>query len=71
MQAFDSKTSRWIPLKSTREYKRKKQLLRNAWIIIGLLMWNAPLSAVLVLALLGTFLSFMFLDESQYSFQVK
>lgn len=48
----------------TRKYRKKKQIVRDIWIVSGLLMINAPLGAVCALALLTTFIGLMILDET-------
>ena len=68
MYIYDETNNRWIPLRQTAEYKKKKKLVRDAWIIVGLLMIGLPLSFVMALGLVTTFVSFMFLDESIYSY---
>ena len=50
----------------TKNYKRKRCIVRNCWIVGGALAAiNATLSVVLAIGLATTFLSFMLLDESQ------
>ena len=71
MYAYDSKNDRWIPLRTTGEYKAKKRWVRNLWTGACMVMPWLPLSGILTLALLLTFVSFMILDESNYSFEVK
>ncbi|MDH5325429.1 MAG: hypothetical protein OEZ68_15050 [Gammaproteobacteria bacterium] len=71
MYAFDAKTNNWIPLKTTHEYQVKRRRLRDAWIIGGCFLPLLPLWGILVAALLGAFLSFMVLDETRYSFEVR
>ncbi|MCI0505064.1 MAG: hypothetical protein L0Z73_03040 [Gammaproteobacteria bacterium] len=67
MYVYDETNNRWIPLRHTVEYIKKKKLVRDAWIVVGIVMGGLPLPFAVVLALLTTFLSFMFLDESSYS----
>ena len=67
MYIYDENKNEWIPLRSTIQYKKKKKFVRDTWIIVGILMCGLPVSIVMVLALLTTFLSFMLLDESIYS----
>lgn len=66
MPIYDQRKNRWISLRETAQYRHKKKLVRDAWIIVGIFMWTLPLAAICVLALLTTFLSFSFLDESAY-----
>ncbi|WP_455201709.1 hypothetical protein [Kaarinaea lacus] len=67
MYIYDENKNEWIPLRTTAQYKQKKKFVRDAWIVIGILMCGLPASIVMVLALLTTFLSFMLLDESIYT----
>ena len=67
MYIYDENKNEWISLRTTAQYKKKKKYVRDAWIIVGVLMCSLPASIVMVLALLTTFLSFMLLDESIYS----
>ncbi len=48
----------------TRKYSKKKQLVRDIWIISGAIMLCISIHALPVLALGTTFLSFMILDET-------
>jgi hypothetical protein len=70
MFVFDKKTGRWVPLRQTAEYKKRKKILRDAWIFICAIMLALPVPAIFILGLLSTFLSFTFLDESTYGFQI-
>jgi len=67
MRIYDESKNEWISLRTTAQYKKKKKFVRDAWIVIGIVMCGMPVSIVLALALLTTFLSFMFLDESLYN----
>lgn len=49
----------------TRRYRRKRKLVRDLWILSGLLMTGVPLGAVLALALGTTLLAFVILDETR------
>jgi len=66
MLIYDRHKNRWIPLRETAQYRQKRKLVRDAWIVAGIIMWTLPLAGVCILALLTTFLSFSFLDESGY-----
>ncbi|WP_455365595.1 hypothetical protein [Kaarinaea lacus] len=68
MYVYDKTNNQWIPLRQTAEYKKKKKIVRDAWIVVGLVMIGLPLSFVMALGLVTTFVSFMFLDESIYSY---
>jgi len=68
MLIYDRRKNRWIPLRDTAQYRHKKKLVRDAWIIAGMIMWTLPLADICIVALLTTFLSFSFLDESGYRF---
>lgn len=48
----------------TRHYRRKQKLVRDIWIVSGLLMTSVPLGAMLALALGTTMLAFVILDET-------
>lgn len=51
--------------RKTRKYRKKRQIVRDLWILSGLLMLSAPLGLMLVLGIGTTFLSFVILDETQ------
>lgn len=48
----------------TRKYERKRRIVRDLWLVGGLLMLNAPLGAIAAWALGTTFVAFMILDET-------
>ena len=48
----------------TRRYRRKQKIVRDIWIVSGLLMLCVPLNVILALVLGTTFLAFMVLDET-------
>ena len=49
----------------TVEYRKKRRLVRDLWLGVGLLMLCFPIAAVFVgVGLFTTFLSFMILDET-------
>ena len=48
----------------TESYRRKRRIVRDLWITIGIVMLNVPTGAIPVLALGATFASFMILDET-------
>lgn len=64
MYIYDENTGQWLDLRKTPAYRRKKGLVRDAWILLSVLMLTMPLALVLISALLGAFLSFTFLDET-------
>jgi hypothetical protein len=66
MHIYDRHKNRWLPLRETVQYRKKKKLVRDAWIVAGIIMCTLPLAGIFVVALLTTFLSFSFLDESSY-----
>ena len=68
MLIYDHNQNRWISLRETAQYRQKRKMVRDAWIVVGLIMCTLPLAGVCVVALLSTFLSFSFLDESVYRF---
>lgn len=48
----------------TRRYAAKRRIVRDVWIVAGLLMIMLPPAAQLVVALPTTFLAFVILDET-------
>ena len=68
MLIYDHNQNRWISLRETAQYRQKRKIVRDAWIVVGLIMCTLPLAGVCVVALLSAFLSFSFLDESVYRF---
>lgn len=48
----------------TVRYRKKQRIVRDIWIISGLLMLSMPTGMVYVMTLGTTFLSFMILDET-------
>jgi hypothetical protein len=48
----------------TRRYRKKRKIVRDIWIVSGLLMLCVPLNFILALVLGTTFLAFMVLDET-------
>jgi hypothetical protein len=48
----------------TVKYRRKRRIVRDMWIVSGLMMVNLSLGAVFAMALLTALLSFMILDET-------
>ncbi|KPJ90419.1 MAG: hypothetical protein AMJ53_13630 [Gammaproteobacteria bacterium SG8_11] len=68
MLIYDRNQDRWISLRETAQYRQKRKIVRDAWIIVGIIMCTLPLAGICVMALLTTFLSLSFLDESQYQF---
>ncbi|MGD8566928.1 MAG: hypothetical protein PVJ39_02395 [Gammaproteobacteria bacterium] len=71
MYIFDPVQNKWIPHRATHQYKKKKKIVRDMWIIMGIFMAATPLSLTIVLALVTTFLSFVVLDESFYHYPVR
>jgi hypothetical protein len=52
--------------RQTARYRAKRRIVRDIWIINGLLMLAMPHpAAVVILALAGSFLGFMILDETR------
>lgn len=70
MYIYDERSNTWIPLRETRQYKTKKRLLRDAWIVGGLVMLLLPSEILTLLLPCCGFLSLAFLDESKYSFKI-
>lgn len=50
--------------RSTRKYRRKQRLVRDLWIVSGLVMIGIPLGAMLALGLGTTLIAFVILDET-------
>ncbi|HKJ76667.1 MAG TPA: hypothetical protein VKA64_05635 [Gammaproteobacteria bacterium] len=48
----------------TERYYRKKRIVRDLWLVSGLLMLAAPIGAIAAWALSTTFIAFMILDET-------
>jgi hypothetical protein len=48
----------------TRNYKRKRKIVRDIWLVSAVLMVGVPPAAAIILALGTTFLAFMILDET-------
>lgn len=67
MYIYDEKNNEWISVRHTSQYKKKKRIVRDAWIVSGTFMVLLPPSAVMVFALWMTFMSFTLLDESVYT----
>lgn len=66
MDVYDKQAKQWVPLRKTRAYQRRKRQLRDVWIGLGAIMVLLPLAPQLILALLGAFFSFFYLDEVPY-----
>ena len=69
MQIYDEINNCWVNHRSLPEYQMRKRMVRDAWIWGGILMLLLPVVSVFVTALLGCFLSFMFLDEKPYQLE--
>lgn len=67
MYIYDEENNRWIKLNTKPGFKKKKRFIRDIWIFIASIMLFLTLLAVIVLAILTTFVSFSYLDESDYS----
>ena len=50
--------------RQTSKYLRKKRIVRDVWLVSGVLMISMPLNIILALALGTTFLAFTILDET-------
>jgi len=66
MQRYDEQANEWIPLRHTSAYMKKRSQVKNLWIGGALLMLTLPAAYSIALALLLTFVSFSWLDESRY-----
>lgn len=71
MYVYDEQQNKWVLLRTTAQYKKKKKIVRDLWLMMGLLMVPLPVAFTLALALLTTFLSFVVLDESLYRHPVR
>lgn len=71
MHIYDPVQNKWIPHRATTQYKKKRKIVRDMWIFMGILMAASPLALTMALALLTTFLSFVVLDESFYHCPVR
>ncbi len=68
MYIYDEKNNTWVALRSTPEYKKKRKIARDYWLVALLAMTLLPLGVIIFLLFLMTFLTFTFLDESIYHF---
>jgi hypothetical protein len=50
--------------RSTRKYRKKQRIVRDLWIVSGLLMLCVPANVMLAFALGTTCLAFVILDET-------
>jgi hypothetical protein len=48
----------------TRKYRKKKKIVRDLWLVSGLLMLCVPVTFMLAMALGTTLLAFVILDET-------
>ena len=51
--------------RQTSKYLRKRRIVRDVWLVSGVLMISMPLEIILALVLGTTFLAFTILDETQ------
>jgi len=65
---FDVNSEKWLPIRETAEYKARRKILRDCWIVVAFFMLLVPVPYAFIIALTATFLSFMFLDEVEYAF---
>lgn len=68
MYIYDEPSNTWIPLRRTAQYRRKRKIVRDGWLVAGIAMVPLAPAATLAVALFCTFLSLAFLDESRYNF---
>lgn len=66
MKLYDKNSNSWYSHRATQEYMERKQRLRDAWTVLGMILIIAPLPLKIALALAGTFLSLAYLDERPY-----
>lgn len=63
---FDVDSEKWISIRESAEYKNRRKILRDCWIVVAFLMLFVPAAYAIIFALVASFLSFMFLDEVDY-----
>lgn len=66
MYYYHAASGKWLDIRQTRQYRKRCKLLRDYWLILGIIMLSLSPVIIVVLSLLATFLSFMFLDEVHY-----
>jgi len=66
MYYYHAASGKWLQIRQTREYHYRRKVLRDYWLVLmSSLIFVAP-AMVIILTLLATFLSFMYLDEVEY-----
>jgi hypothetical protein len=66
MPIYNAKRNQWIDHRDTSEYRRRKQMLRDYW-LIGLIPTLAlPPGIQLATLFFGVFISLSYLDETPY-----
>lgn len=66
MHFYHAASGKWLPIRETTQYRYRRKLLRDYWLIFATSMLFVAPGLILVFSLLATFLSFMFLDEVEY-----
>jgi len=66
MYFYHAASGKWLPIRQTVQYRYRCKLLRDYWLFFCTGMLFVAPALILVLCLLATFLSFMFLDEVKY-----
>jgi len=66
MYFYHAASGKWLPIRQTLQYRYRCKRLRDYWLLFATSMLFVAPPMVLVLSLLATFLSFMFLDEVEY-----
>ncbi len=64
MQVYDPINQQWVDFRQTESYRRRRKIVRDAWIAVAIPLLLLPPPAMLALALLAGFLSLTFLDEN-------
>lgn len=63
---YDEKRNVWIDHRNTREYHRRKQLLKTVWIVLGLALLLVPPAIDIICGVFMLFLTISYLDEVPY-----
>ncbi len=71
MKYYDEKQNTWIDIRDTDEYKQRKNVLRDIWIVLLLAMLFMPLGAQIGITLVAALISLFYLDEVPYAHQRK
>jgi hypothetical protein len=67
MHLYDESNNAWIEHRKTEEYKRRKNQVKNAWIVVGIVLAMLPVGLCITFAVFLGFMSLSYLDELPYS----